>query len=163
MKLKQSAWTVGLVAAGSILGAGAVLTYNQTAHAAAPEAQVEKDVGGGAPTKVVNENDNIRVTLVSYPSGFRRQGGFRRRADQVIVYIDDGDFKVEPRPGAKPNPTPNPNAGAGGPESSYTLDGVVAKNGFHPKGTTAWHPKDSLTPTIVTKRAYRALYIEMKK
>ena len=150
---------VGLVTAACVAGTGAVVMSVRIAAAADTQAQVEKDVGGGAPTRVLLNNDSMRVTLVSYPSGFKREGGLRRRMEQLIVYVDDGDFKVVPRPGAKPNP----NAGQRGPESSITLEGELAKNGFHPKGTTAWHPKDSLTPSLVTTRAYRALYIETKK
>ena len=156
---KRNAWIAGLVAAMCVAGTGSIAMLSRSAVAATSEAEVEQDVGGGAPTRVISENDSIRVTLVSYPAGFKREGGKRRRLEQLIVYVDDGAFKVIPRPGA----TPNPNAGKRGPESSITLEGEVAKGGFHPKGTTAWHPKDSLTPTIVTSRAYRALYIEFKR
>lgn len=160
MKQKNTLWIVGLTAAACIATAGLAVTSIRSAAAAdAAAPAVEKDVGGGAPTRVLIDNDSMKVTLVSYPSGFKRDGGLRRRMEQLIVYVDDGDFKVVPRPGAKPNP----NAGQRGPESSITLDNEVAKNGFHPKGTVAWHPKDSLTPTLVTTRAYRALYVEMKK
>lgn len=157
---KKNAWMVGLVAVVCAAGTGAVvmLTPARTATAAAPEPQVEKDVGGGAPTRVLLDNEALKVTLVSFPAGFKRAGDLKRRMEQLIVYVDDGEFKVIPRPGARPNP----NAGKRGPESPIALDGEVS-HGVHTKGTIAWHPKDSLTPTLVTSRAYRALYIEMKK
>ena len=158
MIAKKSVVTAALVATVSMVAAGTAFVSMRTASADVPEAQVEKDLGGGAPTRVLLDNNSLRVTLVSFPSGFRREGGLRRRLEQLIVYVDDGEFKVVPRPGAKPNP----NAGKRGPESPITLDGEGTKNGMHPKGTIAWHPRDSLTPTLVTSHAYRALYIEFK-
>jgi hypothetical protein len=156
---KKNAWMVALATTAFVAGAGCVTMLTRTAHAAPAEAQVEKDLGGGAPTRVLLDNDTMRVTLVSFPAGFRREGGMKRRLEQLIVYVDDGEFKIVPPADAKPNP----NAGKRGPESPVTLDGGATKNGMHPKGTVAWHPKGSLTPTLVTGGAYRALYIETKK
>lgn len=127
------------------------------------QAAVETELGGGAPTRVLLDNASVRVTLISYPAGFKRQGGMKRRLEQLIVYVDDGDFKVIPRPGARPRPAVAPGERKVGPESSITLEGTLATgHPNHPRGTIAWHPKGSLTPSIETTRAYRALYIEFK-
>ncbi len=148
--------------AASLISGTAILSIRAAAAAAAGQPRVEEELGGGAPTKVLEDNGSMRVTLISYPAGFRREGGLRRRMEQLIVYVDDGDFQVIHSSDAK---TRSPAAAPGqrGPESSITPDGGLTKNGFHPQGTVAWHPKDSLTPTIVTRRAYRALFIELKK
>lgn len=152
---KKNLWIMGLAAATCVTAAGsAVVTF----AASVPQPAVEKDVGNGAPTRVLVDNETMRVTLVSFPAGFKREGGLRRRMEQLIVYVDDGEFKVISQPGTKANP----NAGKRGPESPIALDGEVSR-GVHTKGTVAWHPKDSLTQTLVTSRAYRALYIETKR
>jgi hypothetical protein len=120
---------------------------------------VETMVGGGAPAKVLVENDKVKVTLVSYDKGFVRKGGMARGMDQVIVYIDDGDFTVPPRPGAAPQPAgPRPRT----PESSIRPDGTVANGGLHERGTVAWHPKGSNTPTLNINKPYRVVFVEMK-
>jgi len=150
---KKNVW-MGAAAAACVIGSGSLVMTVM----AAPRPGVEADVGNGAPTRVLLDNDTLRVTLVSFPKGFKREGGLRRRMEQLIVYVDDGEFKVIPQPGAERAPRST----GRGPESPITLEGEVSR-GLHPKGTIAWHPKDSLTPTLVTSRAYRALYIEMKK
>jgi hypothetical protein len=159
------------VASAAVIAAGISGLVIHGAFAADSNAPVETELGGGAPTKVLLDNNSLTVTLISYPAGFKREGGMRRRAEQLIVYVDDGDFNIIPRAGAAPNPNAaksNKGAGGGertiGPESSITLEGTLATgHPNHPKGTIAWHPKGSLTPSLETTRAYRALYIEFKR
>lgn len=152
---KKSGLIVGLTA-GTALGVVGSMLVTALADTQAP---VEKELVAGAPKRVLIDNDSMTVTLVSFPEGFKREGGFKRRAEQLIVYVDDGEFKTVPRPGA----APNPNAGKRGPESPITPEGEVSRGGVHPRGTVAWHPKDSMTGTLQIGRAYRALYIELKK
>ena len=72
------------------IGAGLVLSP----HVMAAAAVYETDVGGGAPTRVLIDNNRLRVTLVTFQKGFTRPGGVLRRADTLIAYIDPGDFKT---------------------------------------------------------------------
>src|SRR5262245_30105811 len=111
---RKNIWIVGLATAACAAAAG---TAVMSAAASELQPAVEKDLGGGAPTRVLLDNETMRVTLVSFPAGFKREGGLRRRMEQIIVYVDDGEFKITPQPGAQPNPKPGPNAGKRGPES----------------------------------------------
>ncbi len=164
MIMMRKTWAAAL-AATTVAAAGMTgIAVNSNARAAESQAPVESELGAGAPTRVLLDNASLRVTLISYPAGFKREGGMRRRLEQLIVYVDDGDFKVIPRPGARPNPNFRPGAGTIGPQSSITPEGTLAEgHPNHPRGTIAWHPRDSLTPSIETTRAYRALYIEFKR
>lgn len=156
MSVLRMAFIGGAGAALALLVA-VTLTTEMEAAAAAAQPPVEQEVGGGAPTKVLIDNASMRVTLVSFPADFIREGGQQRRMEQLIVYLDPGEFEVV---GGSGNPRPR-TAGVG-PESPITLQGTVSDSGVHPPGTVAWHPKDSLTSTLRIKRAYRALYIETK-
>ena len=165
----KKAWILGVASAAAI-AAGVTGLAVHSARAADSQAPVETELGGGAPTRVLLDNNSLRVTLISYPAGFKREGGMQRRAEQLIIYVDDGDFNIIPRAGAAPNPNAKSKKGGGGgertigPESSITLEGTLAQgHPNHPRGTIAWHPKGSLTPSLETTRAYRALYIEFKR
>jgi hypothetical protein len=158
----------GLVAAAFTAGLGSGFVLNQRMPALAAETAVEMDLGGGAPTKVLLDNGKMRVTLVNFQKGTVRPGDMRRRADQLIVYLEDGDFKTVPRPGAtRPASAGNRPAGAVvcdpikdcGP---IRLDGMPSQNP-HQLGTIAWHPEGSMTPTLQINNTYRALYVELKK
>jgi len=152
MSKKFAAAVFATAAIGVVSGFG----YCQHVEAA-DAADLETQVGGGAPTKVLIENERVRISLTSYPQGFKRDGGQRRQYDQVIVWVDEGDYTVV-RPAGAP---PNPNAGARGPESAIALDGSVV-TGKHPQGTVVWHPKNSRTPKMVVNKPYRQFYIEIK-
>jgi hypothetical protein len=117
---------------------------------------------GDAPTKVLIDNDQVRVSLVSFPTGFDRAGGMKRDYDQVIVFLDDGDYTIPPRPGATPRP-PSSTPPQRGPESSITPNGDVVVAGVHPQGTVAWHPKGSANMHMQINKAFRQMYIEIKK
>lgn len=166
---KKNLFMAGLVAAGFVAGVGSGVTLNQNVLAAAQEVAVEKDLGGGAPTRVLLDNAKMMVTLVTFPKGYVRQGDMKRRADQLIVYVDDGDFEILPRPGA----TPNANPGGPRPTGPVVCDAVKdcgpialdgnPSSGVHHPGTIAYHPVGSMTPTLQANSAYRALYIELKK
>src|SRR4051812_34485581 len=126
-------------------------------------AAVADKIAGEAPTKVLIDNDKVRVSLVSFPQGFVREGGQKRALDQVIVWLDEGDYTVPPRPGAQSNPNANAGAAASrGAESAIAPDGSVVR-GKHPMGTVVWHPKDSSTPEMHINKAFRSIYIELKK
>ena len=165
---KKTILVAGLIVAGFAGGLGSGVVLNQKVKAAAAEAAVEKDLGGGAPTKVLLDNSKMRVTLITFQKGTVRQGDMQRRADQLIVYLDDGDFKTVPRPGAAPNPNRGPRPT--GPVTCdpikdcgpIRLDGMPSANP-HALGTIAWHPEGSLTPTLQVNSTYRALYVELKK
>ena len=165
---KKTLFMAGLVAAGFVAGIGSSVLLNQNVLAAAKDLPVEKDLGGGAPTKVLLDNAKMTVTLITFPKGFVRTGDMQRRADQLIVYVDDGDFKFLPRPGATPNTNAAPRPT--GPVvcdpvkdcGPINLDGNPS-SGIHHPGTIAYHPVGSTTNSLVANSTYRALYIELKK
>lgn len=139
-----------------------------TATAADPAAAklpVEDKIGGGAPARVIIDNEVIRATIVSYPKDFKREGGRRRALDQLVVYLDDGEFQfAQSSSGAQPTMAFGAascdkikDCGPVGP------DGQFKSGNLHPSGTVAWHPKDTRTETIRTGKAYRAVYLELKK
>jgi hypothetical protein len=135
--------------------AGGVLS--PLARATVPDTRI----AGDAPTKVLIDNDKVKVSLVSFTSGFVRDGGQKRSQDQIIVWLDEGDYTVPPRPGAA-RPAAGANPPPRGPESAVAPDGSVVR-GTHPPGTVVWHPKDSTTPTMQINKPFRSIYIELKK
>jgi hypothetical protein len=130
--------------------------------------------GGGAPAKLLLDNNSLRVTLISYPAGFHRKGGLRRPYDTLLAYIDEGDYRVIPRAraGSRPRAGANPafsrregqpaqcdpvkDCGPIGPEGTYAGHPL-------PPGTITYHPKGNVTPGLVVGHAYRVLYIEVKR
>ena len=167
---KKNLFIAGLVAAGFVGGVGSGVMLNQNVLAAAQDVPVEKDLGGGAPTRVLLDNAKMTVTLITFPKDFVRKGDMKRRADQLIVYVDDGDFKFLPRPGATPNASANAPPRPTGPVvcdpvkdcGPIALDGNPS-SGIHHPGTIAYHPVGSMTNSLVANSTYRALYIELKK
>jgi len=172
MSTSSRRWIIGLAAGVVALGAVVGLSA-RGAHAANADLPFAKDQGGGAPEKVLIDNKALRVTLISFPAGFHREGNERRPYDTLIAYVEEGDFKVAPRAGAR---RPNPNAAArfrrpiGQPAKCDAVKdcGPVGPDGNYEGqplavGTVTYHPKGSVTPTITVGHAYRALYIELKK
>src|SRR5437016_3457305 len=85
--------------------AGAGAQFAVTHVLAADQAYEKQAGGGGAPEKVLLDNDKVRVNLVSFPKGFERPGNMKRRYDQLLVYIDPGDFSfVQHSDGSTPDP-----------------------------------------------------------
>ncbi len=157
------------------LGAAGGFVSSRVMAADASALPDEVDIGGGAPMRVLIENNKLRVNLISFPKGFSRSGGSKRRLDQLIVYLEPGDFSTG---GGAPRP-PGAQANNSGPKHGEPVKcdvirdcGPVDVNGNAfsqsasgkplPVGTVAWHPKGSNVGTIVTKAAYKALYIELK-
>ncbi len=143
MSLKVFSMTL----AAAIVGAGAGVMVGQHVFAAAPAEyeKAEQIGGGGAPQKVLIDNEDVRVHLVAFPQGFDRTGGMKRRAPQLLVYIDPGDYTIL-RSGAT---------------------GQVPKTKTPPKpleaGTVVFHEKDSMVSWIHINTAYRILFLEFKK
>jgi len=174
-------WIVGVAAAAIAVGSFAGLSMH-SARAADSELPWQSDVSGGAPHKTLLDNAVMRVTLISYPEGFHREGGEKRPYNTLIAYIDEGNFKVGPRTGARPaaggsnarpgggaapnasrlgkpahcDPNPEKDCGAVSPEGNYTGQPYAP-------GTVNYHPKGNVTPTISVTKAYKALYIEFKR
>lgn len=149
--------TMSMIAITFVCGAVAGGVLSPLAIAAASDTRL----GGDAPTKVLIDNDKVKVSLVSFSKGFVREGGQKRAQDQVIVWLDEGDYTVPPRPGAPPRPQSANERPQKGPESAIAPDGSVVR-GVHPMGTVVWHPKDSTTPTMQINKAFRSIYIELK-
>ncbi len=124
---------------------------------------------GGAPARVLIDNTLFRATLISFPQGFVRAGGFKRRYDTVIAYIDDGVLEDVGPPQTqyavvKAQDHPD------GPAvcnrirdcDSVGPDGRWANGTVTLRGTVAWHPKDGYVENMRIGRNYRAVYIELK-
>jgi hypothetical protein len=124
---------------------------------------------GGAPARVLMDNALFRATLISFPAGFVRAGGFKRRYDTVIAYIDDAELEDLGPPQTqyavvKAQDHPD------GPAvcdrirdcDSVGPDGRWANGTVTLRGTVAWHPKDGYVENMRIGRNYRAVYIELK-
>jgi len=144
-----------------------------TMSAADPEAMKlppEPAAGGGAPTQVLLDNDQVRATLIAYPQDFIRPGGFRRRFDTLIVYIDDAQLEL-PGPAQRQYSVirslnhpdaiavcdPIKDCDSVGPDGKWVNGSTLVT------GTVAWHPKDGFVNKLRIAHAYRALYIELKQ
>ncbi len=102
--------------------------------------------GGGAPQKLLLDNDVVRVNLVSFPKDFVRPGKLKRRYDQLLVYIDQSDFTL---------------TWSGGRGEPYKPSEMKASK-LEP-GSVAWHPRESLVSESHINNAYRVIFVEMKK
>ena len=115
------------------------------ARAAGPvpsETKYEEQVGGGAPTKVMFENDVLKATLITMPKGHIRQGGVKRKLDQILIYIDPAKYSHLPTPGTQFDK-----------ESQSVVEA----------GKITWHDKDSTVGTIRVDEPYRVMYVEIKR
>ena len=140
--------------------------------AADPEAlklPPEPAAGGGAPSQVLLDNDQVRATLIAYPQDFIRPGGFRRRLDTLIVYIDDARLELPGpaqrqysvirslnHPDAVAVCDPIRDCDSVGPDGKWVNGSTLVT------GAVAWHPKDGFVNKLRIAHAYRALYIELK-
>jgi hypothetical protein len=103
----------------------------------------DKAGGGGAPQKVLVDNDVTRVNLVAFKKGFIRPGDLKRRHHQLLVYVDEGRYTIRKSGGQPRNPNATPNK--------------------HAPGSSVFHYKDSLVGESHIDEDYRVLFIEMKK
>jgi hypothetical protein len=102
----------------------------------------DQEGGGGAPQKTLIDNDKVKVILVSYPKGFMRAGGFKRRYNTLLVYIDTGRYTIT-------------KTGANTPVKHEKPSSL-------PPGSAIFHRKDSITSALRVDEPYRVLYVEMK-
>ena len=129
----------------------------------------EPVVGGGAPIRLLFENDQVRATLISFPQDFIRPGGFKRRLDTLIVYITDARLEL-PGPAQSQysviRSLNHPDAVAVCDRikdcDSVGPDGKWVNGATLVTGTVAWHPKDGFVNKLRIAHAYQALYIELK-
>ncbi len=129
----------------------------------------EPAAGGGAPTRVLIDNEQVRATLISFPEGFIRPGGFKRRLDTLIVYIDDAKLEL-------PGPAQRQYAVIRSLNHSSAIavcdpikdcdsvapDGHWATGGTLVRGTVAWHPQGGFVNKLRIAHGYRAIYLELK-
>ena len=99
--------------------------------------------GGGAPEKTLVDNDSLRVHLVEYKKGYIRPGSVRRRNDQLLVYIDEGQYTTLKAGDGRPLPNPRPS--------------------HEPPGSSVFHWADTVVTENRIDNDYRVLYIEVKK
>lgn len=133
---------VAVAAIGVAAVGGAFLANSYVASAATAAIEYEKQIGGGAPIQVLVDNDVLKATLISFPKGHTRQGGVKRRLDQILVYIDKANYKHLPTPGARDFPD---------------------ENSIVEPGRVTFHRKDTVVGTIVVNEPYRVIYVEVKK
>jgi len=140
------------LAAGIMIGHGAQAATEDPALTAAARLGItafENDAevgGGGAPEKLLLDNDVVRVNLVSFPKGFDRKGRLKRRYNQLLVYIDPGDYTItwSGTTGKPPPPRNKPHVPL-------------------PVGSAVYHPAGTVVSDSHINNAYRVLFIEMKK
>ena len=76
------------------------------------------------------------------PKGHVRQGGVKRKLDQVLIYIDPAKYSHLPTPGTQFDK-----------ESQSIVEA----------GKITWHDKDSVVGTIRVDEPYRVMYVEIKR
>jgi hypothetical protein len=101
--------------------------------------------GDGAPQKTLIDNDKVKVILVAYKKGFIRPGGFKRRHDTLLVYVDPGRYTI----------TKGGGTGAKTPVAKEQPDKLAP-------GSSVFHRKDSIVSELRVDEDYRVLYVEMK-
>lgn len=106
----------------------------------------DKVGSGGAPQKILLDNDVVRVRLVSFPAGFNRPGKLKRRYDQVLAYIDTSDYTI----------TWNGVPGEAVPPEKQKASRLAP-------GSVVWHPRETVVSDSHVNSPYRVLFIEMKK
>jgi len=151
----------GAVVATFMAGAGAGFMVSPRVMAAAAEdpavlaaaklgiTAFENDAqvgGGGAPEKLLLDNASVRVNLVSFPKGFDRPGMLKRRNDQLLVYVDPGDYTIT----------------RSGMTGEKTAPSATPRKPLEP-GTVVFHPRGSVVSDSHINNAYRVLFVEIKK
>lgn len=154
--MSRSTALTAAVAATALVGAALLAAHSSRADSASSD---ELD-GGKVPLTVLIDNDKVRVNLLRFPQGYERTQHFRRRSDQLIVYLDDAVSRAamgEP-PGQPVHCGPiNQDCGP------VTPDGTApAANGIEPRGSVSWRPKGDDAAPFRVEKPYRALYIELK-
>jgi hypothetical protein len=164
--MRRGTW-IAAFAATFAVGIGAGLVTPIVVKAAIPGGMPDGVAVGsevkvgieGAPTRLLIDNENVRVSLVTFPAGFKSPPGSKREYDQVLVWLDGGS--VTPiKPGTAPQaPTQR------GPQSQTALDGSVVPAGTpKPVDAVVWHPKGgNVGPVEIEGKPLRLLYIEIKK
>ncbi len=140
-KKTYSVLAVGAIAIVAASGFAGVMKARAAAPVAA-DVKYEEQIGGGAPVKVLVDNDVLRATLITMPKGQIRQGGVKRKLDQILVYIDDAKYSHLPTPGTQFDK-----------ESQSVVEA----------GKITWHDKDSTVGTIRVDEPYRVMYVEIKR
>ena len=105
----------------------------------------DREGGDGAPQKTLIENDKVKVVLVAYKKGFIRPGGFKRRHDTLLVYVDPGRYTI----------TKGGGTGATTPVAQEQPAKLAP-------GSSVFHRKDSIVSELRVDEDYRVLYVEMK-
>lgn len=126
---------IAIVAASGLAGV-------MKARAAGPVPADEEQVGGGAPFKVMFENDVMKATLITMEKGHIRQGGVKRKLDQILIYIDPAKYSHLPTPGTQFDK-----------ESQSVVEA----------GKITWHDKGTTVGTIRVDEPYRVMYVEIKR
>ena len=135
------AMAAAIVIGGSGL-AGIMSSHVTAAEPKAPSSPPDERITGGAPAKVLQDNDVLKATLVSFPKGYVLKGGEKRQLDQVLIYIDKAKYSNLPTPGTKVTT-----------EASATNDA----------GQISYLDKGTVVGSLRVEEPYRALYVEIKR
>ena len=132
----------GAIAVVAASGFAGTMLARAAAASAATDVKFEEQIGGGAPVKVIEDNDVLRATLISFPKGHIRPGGVKRKLDQVLIYIDPAKYSHLPTPGTQFDK-----------ESQSVVEA----------GKITWHDNGSVVGTIRIDEPYRVMYVEIKR
>jgi hypothetical protein len=102
-----------------------------------------KEGGLGAPQRTLIDNDAMMVNLVAFKKGFIRPGGYKRKYNTVLIYVDQGRFTIT-RSGGASAPNPNP--------TSQNLA----------PGSSVFHWKESIVSESRIDEDYRVLFVMTK-
>ena len=132
-----------MVAATIIVGAGLAGMLSSHVTAAEPaKSPADERITGGAPAKVLQDNDVLKATLVSFPKGLVLKGGDKRQLDQVLIYIEKAKYSNLPTPGT--------NVAAETPATTEA-------------GQVTYLDKGSVVGSLRVEEPYRALVVEIKR
>lgn len=126
----------------------ALATVFAAAGAFAWGEQYEMDAkvgGGGAPQKLLLDNARVRVNLVSFPKDFTREGGLKRKNDQLLVYIDPGAYEIT----------------KSGTNGKATNPDPAKRKPLEP-GSAVFHERDSVVSETFVYAPYRVIFLEVK-
>ncbi len=142
--MSRTLYTAAVVGAFAIVAASGFAGVMKARAAGIGPANIkyEEQIGGGAPTKVLVDNEVLRATLISMPKGHIRQGGVKRKLDQILIYIDPAKYSHLPTPGTQFDK-----------ESQSVVE----------SGKITWHDKESVVGTIRIDEPYRVMYVEIKR
>jgi hypothetical protein len=103
---------------------------------------VDKEGGGGAPSKVLIDNAAVKVIMVAFPKGFHRPGNVKRRYNTLLIYPNAASYRPYDMATGKIVETSQPSKLAA--------------------GTVVYHWKESIVTPMEMQMDYNVLFVQMK-